>query len=161
MHGHNILTSFIAEDQKSSLDTKWNGDIPLDPEDWLVHCGNVALNLTGSDFIVVEDDYSIGYFLSRTRRVSFNNVPEVFTCENTNRNVHARYLSDSIPLQLVADEKSDDDFSAISLFTKVVILQTAHPISLEEHLDSRKPQIKTLHEQCWKVTRGWESPEYD
>ena len=32
MHGHKVLTSFSEEDQKVALETKWNGDIPLDPE---------------------------------------------------------------------------------------------------------------------------------
>ena len=86
-----MLTSFTAEDQKIALETKWNGYIPLDLEEvetqviigmdinWLVDCYDVSLSMTGSNFILVVDDFSAGSFQSKTSRVSFNNVTEAST----------------------------------------------------------------------------------
>ena len=88
--GNKALNSFTAEGQKSSLETKWNGDISLDTEEvetqaiidmdinWLVECDDMSLNTIGSNFIEVEDDFSIGSFLSKCKKKSFNNVLEGF-----------------------------------------------------------------------------------
>ena len=33
LNGDKVLISFAAENQKLALETKWNGDTPLDPEE--------------------------------------------------------------------------------------------------------------------------------
>ena len=96
-----VLTSFTEEDQKEALETRWKGNVPLDPEEvetqeiidmgihWKVDCDDMSFNTTGSSFIVVEDDFCIGSFLSKCRKLSFNNVPDFFAYEKkTNSNRH-------------------------------------------------------------------------
>ena len=47
----------------------------------LIDCDKISIGTTGSDFIVVEDDNSIGIFVSKSGTVSFKEVPEVFNFE--------------------------------------------------------------------------------
>ena len=75
LNAHKIFTSFTEKDQKVVLETKWNGDIPLNPKEvetqaimhmeinWLVESDNISLRMTGLDLIKVEDDYSISFFV--------------------------------------------------------------------------------------------------
>ena len=69
------MTLFAVEDQKVALETKWSGNATLDPEEvetqeiidmyinWLVDCDSMSLIKIGSDFIAVEDEYSISFFV--------------------------------------------------------------------------------------------------
>ena len=43
---------------------------------WLMYCDNISMSTTRSNFIVVDEDHSIGLSVSSTRRFSFNTTPE-------------------------------------------------------------------------------------
>ena len=88
-HGSSVLPLLSAEYQKLAMETEWDGNTPLNPDDiatqaiidteinWLIDCDNVSLGTTGSNFIAIGDDMSIGSFKSSTSRVSFTFTPEV------------------------------------------------------------------------------------
>ena len=76
-----VLSSFTVEDKRKSLEIKWNVDVPLDPEEvdtqeildievqWLEHCDvNISLRKTGSNFLSIEDDRTIGSFNACARK---------------------------------------------------------------------------------------------
>ena len=88
-HGSSVLPLLSAEHQKIAIDTKCDGNTPLNQDDidthviidteinWLIDCDSISLGTTGSNFIAVGDDLSIESFKSNTSRVSFNSTPEV------------------------------------------------------------------------------------
>ena len=43
---------------------------------WFIDCDDISIGTTGSNCIAVDDDHSIGSFVSSTSRVSFNTTPE-------------------------------------------------------------------------------------
>ena len=87
LYGHIFLNSFLEEYQRIALEKKWKGDVPLDPEEfetktiivmevqWLENYNIMSLSTTGSNFVAIEDYFSICYFKSSASRVSFNKVP--------------------------------------------------------------------------------------
>ena len=58
--------------------------------DWLIDCDNISLSTTGSNFIVVEDDESIGSFKTTSNRVSFNPVLDVRTFIKDHNNASSK-----------------------------------------------------------------------
>ena len=98
-HGDLVLPLLSTECQKIAKETKWEGNTPLNLDgiatqvivdvriNWLIDRDNISTGMTGSNFIAVDDDHSIGSFVSSTSRVSFNTTSEVrdfakYQCSN-------------------------------------------------------------------------------
>ena len=77
----------------------------------------MSLNMTGSTFSETEDDFSVCSFETSVRMVSFNKVPEVFTCDkNTNINGDTSALGDMCICQVDTNEEADYDVHLASTF---------------------------------------------
>ena len=132
---------------------------------WLIYYDKMSLGTTGSDFLAVEDDISIGAFMSKTSIVSFNGIPEVFNSEkNSNSNFHSSDLINVDLVQVEPDDKLDDDYLPKSTFERINNSKdnTSSTFGLEtrprkyfdacsttEILEStKKPEITLTSDQC-------------
>ena len=94
------------------IETKCNGDTPLDREEeetqdildmninWIVYCDGISLGTTGFEFIVVEEDLSVGTLFSRTSRVAFIPETEVTIFDTTESSASLLHQSNRIYMRL-------------------------------------------------------------
>ena len=126
-----VITSFSAEVQRTALETKWNSDVPLDLEEveiqaivdtevqWLEDCDNMLLRMTGSNFVEIEDDFSVGSFNSSASKVSFDKVPNVFAYDKNKYRYKYTFQLGNIDLgKAGVDNELDDEACLDSRFKK-------------------------------------------
>ena len=71
----------------------------------------MSLSMTGSNFSAIDNDFYIGSFNSSAQIVSFNKVPNVFTCDKkkTNSNRRASELGDMDIGPVGIDEEAGEE----------------------------------------------------